>query len=349
MPSPGPADAEDPVGSCLTDFEAAHLLSPLLTHQPVLLAVSGGPDSMALMALAAVWSKEVRARVFVATVDHGLRAEAAQEAALVAQVATDLGFPCAILRWLAPKPLSGVQAAARDARYALLCNHARKIGARSLVTAHHADDQAETVLMRLVAGSGVGGLAGMRPMTERDGLLHVRPFLGVEKHRLVATCQVRGVPFVEDPGNQNPMFRRGALRRLRAALAADGLSHARLLRLGERAARAEDALIAQADELWARLVPQASSEETVIDWRLSLSQPDEARLRVLAKAIGRHGEPDIRLSLERLERCHAQIDAALERRAALRRTLAGALVDLSPNGILRVVRAPPRRAAARFR
>ncbi len=137
----------------------------------ILAAVSGGPDSVALLALLADWAKSNGRgiRVFAATVDHGLRPESAQEAADCGRLAAQLGIPHAVLRWEDPKPATGLQESARIARYGLLAAHARSIGATHVATAHHADDQAETVLMRLAAGSGIAGLAAMRETTRLDG------------------------------------------------------------------------------------------------------------------------------------------------------------------------------------
>ncbi|MEJ1938863.1 tRNA lysidine(34) synthetase TilS, partial [Nostoc sp. NIES-2111] len=155
----------------------------------LLLAVSGGPDSMALLALCAAWANErpdgqPRPPLFAATVDHWLRPEARDEAAMVAREASRLSVPHSVLDWAGPKPRTGLQEAARQARYALLAEEARRVGATDVVTAHHADDQAETILMRLVRGSGLDGLAGMAAERPLDGVRLVRPLLGIPKSRL---------------------------------------------------------------------------------------------------------------------------------------------------------------------
>ena len=142
------------------DIEA--LFAPLGRARTLLIAVSGGPDSTALLLMAAEWARRRgRTRIEAATVDHGLRPESAEEAKAVAALCARLGVAHRILQWKGAKPASRLQERAREARYRLLVDHAKAIGADALLTAHHADDQAETVLFRLLRGSGVAGLRGM--------------------------------------------------------------------------------------------------------------------------------------------------------------------------------------------
>lgn len=167
-------------------------------------AVSGGPDSMALLDIA---STIFPGRIWAATVDHGLRAASASEAAMVAQYCATWGIPHAILR--PDEPAQGnVQAWARRVRYALLDRWRITNGIGWIMTAHHADDQLETMLMRLNRGAGVGGLAGIRG---RSGAV-LRPFLSMRRADLLAFAQARGLPYVDDPSNTDPRFDRAALR-----------------------------------------------------------------------------------------------------------------------------------------
>lgn len=184
----------------------------------LLLAVSGGSDSMALMHLAAPLAREA-AGIFVATVDHGLRAAARREAAMVAGAARALGLPHATLEWTGARPSS--QQAARMARYHLLADHAQEIGAEAIMTAHTADDQAETVLMRMARGSGPRGLSGMAA----DSLIAsgagppgrlLRPLLPYRREALRAFLRGAGGAYVDDPTNEDPKFERVRIRRLLA-------------------------------------------------------------------------------------------------------------------------------------
>jgi tRNA(Ile)-lysidine synthase len=167
-------------------------------------AASGGPDSMALLDLMAA---AFPGQVACATVDHGLRAASAQEAAMVADFCAGRGVPHAVLHPDAP-PTGNVQDWARTQRYALLERWRAAQGVDWLLTAHHADDQLETVLMRLNRGAGVGGLAGVRA---RSGVV-LRPLLGVRKAALAAYVEAAGIPYVQDPSNRDPRFDRARLR-----------------------------------------------------------------------------------------------------------------------------------------
>ena len=188
----------------------------------MLLAVSGGPDSTALLVLAARWRKARKRgpKLIAVTIDHGLRAEAKAEARAVAKLARSLGVPHRTLRWSGRKPKSGLQQAAREARYRLLAHAAHKSGARHVVTAHTLDDQAETVLMRLISGSGVSGLGGMAataayPLPQASGesaFRLARPLLNLPKGRLIATLKAARLPYALDPSNSDPRFTRARLR-----------------------------------------------------------------------------------------------------------------------------------------
>ncbi|ACL60334.1 tRNA lysidine(34) synthetase TilS [Methylobacterium nodulans] len=310
----------------------------------VVLAVSGGPDSTALMGGAARLPPLVP--VMVATVDHGLRPEAAAEAEAVARLAGRLGLPHRILAWTGPKPRTRLQEAARAARYRLLLDLAREQGAAALLTAHTLDDQAETVLMRLCAGSGPAGLGGIEPVRHLGGLALVRPFLDLPKARLVATCAAEGWPFVVDPGNADARFARGRLRRVMPHLAAEGLTAARLARLAERLRRNEAALAAAADAALDALArPGARPGGMMLDARGLAVLPEAVALRVLARAIatvvGGNARP---ARLERLEDVlFGRLLPAIAAGGRLRCTLGGALLHLS-GGSLSLSPEPPRRA-----
>ena len=208
------------------------LIGPEVDTARLGVAVSGGPDSMALLALA---GRACPGRVWAATVDHGLRAASADEAALVGRWCAKQGVPHSILR--PDAPITGsVQAAARAARYALLEAWQGTNGIDWLLTAHHADDQCETVLMRLTRGSGVAGLAGVRARNRRV----LRPLLGWRRSDLLAIVEERGVPYVLDPSNSDPRFDRAALR---AHLAqADWIDPVGVARSAAALADAEEAL-----------------------------------------------------------------------------------------------------------
>lgn len=324
--------ADDPVSQALEPWLGSG----------VLLAVSGGPDSRALMHAAAA----LGATAWVATVDHGLRPEARAEAEGVAAAARALGLPHAILSWTGPKPGTGLQDAARAARYDLLAAEAQRVGAGRVLTGHTRDDQAETVLMRLAAGSGPAGLAGMA--AERvlaSGITLGRPFLALPKAALVAWCEGRGIPYLRDPSNADPRFARGRLRAAWPILEQEGLTPARLARLAERAARDAAALrIVAAQAFEAARLP-APDGAPRLDGSVLVALPEAIALRCLDLALTQAGATPRRL--ERLEALvFESLLPALRRRAVIRRSLAGFLIATNPAGTVRLTPAPPRRRRA---
>jgi len=274
--------------------DPAKIFAGLERSAGLLLAVSGGPDSTALLALADRWRRTAGVPVFVATVDHDLRACSRAEAEAVAALCAARGLPHAILTWTGDKPASGLPAAARAARYRLLGEHARKIGADTIVTGHHADDQAETVLMRLARGSGPAGLAGMARFSPArwpggEGLTLARPLLGVAKADLVASCRAQGLTFFEDPTNADEAYRRPQLRRLAALLAAEGLGRTELTRLAARAARAEQALAPAIEAMLAALPAVRVGQTFEASAEAVLALPEEALVRLLLAEVARIG------------------------------------------------------------
>ena len=169
---------------------------------------------MALMVLAHEWRAGAKSPplLTILTVDHGLRAEAAQESAWVQGEAARLGLPHETLAWTGPKPRADLQAAARDARYGLMLDYCRRSGIEALATAHTADDQAETLLMRLARGSGVDGLSAISPVSMRDGVALLRPLLSISRPRLEASLVARRQIWIEDPSNCDRRFERVRLR-----------------------------------------------------------------------------------------------------------------------------------------
>jgi tRNA(Ile)-lysidine synthase len=318
------------------------------------LAISGGPDSTALLLLVARWrgGRKRGPKLLAVTIDHGLRKEAAAEARQVARLARRLGVVHRTLRWSGKKPKTGLQEKAREARYRLFARAAAKAGASHLLTAHTLDDQAETVLMRLLRGSGPAGLAGMARVSplpargEREITL-VRPLLDVPKTRLIATLRKAGIPFADDPSNADPRFTRVRMRTLMPQLMGEGLSAGRLVLLARRMRRAETALAAAVDRAAAELSPGPWSDSAAIELeaRGFAALPAEIALRLLGRAVTQVGNEGP-AELGKLEALQAALAAKTPSRARFRRTLAGAMVTLTPDR-LTVERAPARRGPAR--
>ncbi|MEE8213792.1 MAG: tRNA lysidine(34) synthetase TilS, partial [Alphaproteobacteria bacterium] len=162
-------------------------LGPFEARPHVAVAVSGGADSLCLTVLANRWAERRGGDITALTVDHGLRPEAGEETRRLGLWLDALSIDHRVLPWTGPKPLTGVQAAARRARYDLMNSWCREAGVLHLLLAHTRDDQAETLLLRLTAGSGADGLAAMSAIRETPDVRLLRPFLEVPKTVLVAT------------------------------------------------------------------------------------------------------------------------------------------------------------------
>jgi tRNA(Ile)-lysidine synthase len=178
----------------------------------IAVAVSGGPDSLALTILADRWARGRGGRAWALTVDHQLRSESVAEAATVGRWLGACGIAHTVLTWDGDKPTAGIQEAARAARYRLLAGWCAEHGCLHLLAAHHREDQAETYLLRRRAGSGTDGLAGISAVRELAQLRLVRPLLDVPRARLAALLDAEGQEYLQDPSNRNPAFERSHLR-----------------------------------------------------------------------------------------------------------------------------------------
>jgi len=354
---PGSAMRDDE-NTPISAQDAKRLFADFRAVPAIVLAVSGGPDSVALMWLTARWRRTLARgpRLVVVTVDHGLRAEAAREARDVKHLARTLDLPHRTMRWTGEKPKAGLPAAARAARYRLLARAARAVGATHILTAHTRDDQAETLLMRLLRGSGIAGLAAMARESARDGVVLARPLLNVPKSRLVATLNKANVAFADDPTNRDTTLTRPRLRTLLPLLAEEGGDARGLARLASRLARANAAVEVLADgaERYLALkdrTTRGGPDAKDFDAAAFAAMPEEIRLRLLMRAIDRFGHEGP-AELGKVEALLVELDrSSMEKikeggqkgaRIGLKQTLAGALVSLG-KGRIRIEPAPVRR------
>lgn len=302
--------------NAVSQRECAGLFSCLdgVTHAG--LAVSGGADSTALMHLARRWhdgNGKDSPQFTVLTVDHSLRPGSAREAAWVAGRAHTLGLRCAVLRWTPGAKRSRIQADARQARYDLMAGYAYANGLDALVTAHHLDDQAETLLMRLGRGSGLDGLAGIPERGHWAGLAVLRPFLDVPKARLAATLRALGEDWIEDPSNEDERFERVRLRRAMDELQSLGIGAQALARSARRLRRAREALEQAAGRFLERHASLDEAGFCRIDSGALAAAPEEIALRALAAAIqgvGGRVSPPRMAKLEALHHSLTHGDAA---------------------------------------
>lgn len=345
----------------LRDDEVDALLAPLRPYGRLVLGVSGGADSMALLHLASRWNErqtQPAARLIVVTVDHGLRPEAEAEAAMVARQSACLGHAHRTLRWTGPKPATGIQAAAREARYELLyavAIEAQRAGvAAAVLTAHTLDDQAETLLMRLARGSGVDGLAGIPAVGSikrlgRHGMVEacpvLRPLLGVSRARLLATLAAQAIPFVEDPSNRDRRFERVRVREVLALLETLGVTPTALARSATRLQSARAALTHAADRLAVRAVRHILNVVHQIDCALLAREPEEIAIRLFRNVLAEAGGAAPPASLAQAEEAWRQLAAAAPAHAAF--TLGGCIIEALPRdaprpAVIHIYREPER-------
>jgi len=306
---------------------------PFADGDVLALAVSGGADSMALLALG---HAAFPGRVIAATVDHGLRAAAADEAAIVAAWCAGVDVPHATLaadRALGP---SDIQAGARAMRYDLLAAWAIGAGAAMLATAHHADDQAETFLMRAARGSGSAGLAGIRAHRTLGGISLIRPLLGWRRAALRALVEASGIPFVDDPSNRDERFERVRVRQLLAA--EPWLDPLQLAGAAAHAAEADGALADLAERLW-------HDHATIDDGAVRVALPDvprELRRRVARRAIDevRNAAAIDRPVFDMASNIESLLDALERGKSATQ----GGVLAAVKRGIWHFKPAPPRRS-----
>ncbi len=330
------------------------LFSSIEAFDGLVVAVSGGADSMALMHLLADWRANVASGgshlpdMIVATVDHGLRTEAKEEAIFVAERAASLGLIHETVYWTGEKPATGLQDAARVARYRLLEEIAKKhwsTGRVAIVTAHTLDDQVETFLMRLARGSGLEGLTGMDASRRLGPLTDVallRPFLRLPKAALIATLNERGQSWLEDPSNSDERFERVRWRRARHALEDLGLTNEMIAKSIVRLRRADMALDSRVNVL-----AQAASLDlhrglfAQFDAGVFGAEFGELRVRFLSRLLRAYGGQLLPPRLVKIEALSERLAAHIAAGEPTRQTLGGCVIH-QRRGVISIMREPAR-------
>lgn len=315
------------------DRELLRIDSSIVTQGALGVAVSGGPDSMALAHVVIGWAQKRPdpPTLHILCVDHGLRPESRKEAETAAchisswpqsrgRVQTQ------ILNWEHTDLKSRIQEQARTARYALMAKYCQKHDIRYLFLGHHQDDQAETFLFRLAKGSGLDGLSAMREIQDYNSDLKVvRPFLGISKSKILNYCEVQKIEFVEDPSNDSERFARVRLRKFLPALEAEGLSNQRLAQTAKRIARAREALEILSNNLYNLSVLEKNTKQIVLNLNELRSQPLELVIRcVLITMNDMVPFLDYPPRLEKIEDLCIDI---LKNEAFRKRTIAGIIIE----------------------
>ena len=289
----------------LGDPEFAAAMAAVGPFEPcpeLAVAVSGGPDSLALALLADRWARARSGAIVAVTVDHRLRPESSAEAAQVGEWLRARGIRHEVLVWDGPYPIHDLQAAARAARYRLLGEWCRRAQLLHLLTAHHQDDQAETLILRLGRGSGLAGLAGMAPIVEDGHHRLLRPSLPVPAARLKATLAALEQAWLEDPSNRNPAFARVRVRAQKSLFAEAGLTPQRLAETSRHLARARTVLEQLVERALVAGVSLHPAGFALLDPRPLATAPEEIGLRALAAVVATVGGEEFPPRFDRLER-----------------------------------------------
>jgi len=305
-------------------------------------AVSGGGDSVALLFLARAWAARAGRAVEAVTVDHGLREGSAGEAADVAALCARIGVPHDVLAWRGWDGNGNLQDNARRARRSLIADWARSRDVGAVALGHTLDDQAETLVMRLARGSGVDGLAAMAAESRAEGIVWLRPMLGLRRADLRVWLMAEGVGWAEDPSNEDEGFARVRVRNALDLLGNVGLSAERLAETAGRMGRARAALEAATADLARVCLVEGVAGDVALDPEPLRAAPEEIRLRLLASVLMRVSGAVYRPRLARLEALLANVEAG---RIGHGLTLHGCVLRRSGAGV--AVRREPARMAGR--
>jgi tRNA(Ile)-lysidine synthase len=292
----------------------------------VLMAVSGGPDSLGMAASFYHLQQAVRPdlQLSAVTVDHHLRPESTGEAYMVANYMQAIGIDHVILNWVDHGNDEHVSMAdARQARYDLMIAHAKEIGATHLATGHQLTDQADTILQRIAHGSGIDGLAGIPPTRDQDGITIIRPVLNLEPDDLKAACRAMGWDWAVDPTNRDPNYTRGKLNVLRDALNQAGFDEGRLSRVAKRARLAKDALDYFTDRAMDNYARWHDTGYWQMDWAGLSNQPVEIIHRAIIRGIRGIVSSNYPPRFDRLSRAVTRLNQNKQDRL----TLGGCLIE----------------------
>lgn len=269
-----------------------HLKSSALYQEAkenLAVAVSGGPDSMALLGVMTDYAIQNQIQLHVLSVDHGLRAEAHAEINQVREFVRGKKSNLLhheTLTWKHDNPDTAVMEKARSARYELMAQYCEGYNIKLLFIAHHQDDQAETFLIRLSKGSGLDGLSAMQPIQQyNDHLFLARPFLEVTKSDLIAYCDQHKIKYAKDPSNENEKYLRPRLRASMDVLSEEGLTPKRLSLTAKRLSRARKALEEIANNAYQSCLIEKEQDHISFDFASLKSCPLEISFRVIAMAL----------------------------------------------------------------
>ncbi len=257
-----------------------------IADKVVAVGVSGGADSLALV----LRLRDAGVRVIALTVDHGLREESRKEADYVANIMQKNGIDHCILTWKGEKPSAGIEELARQARYRLMFDFCKREGISILATGHHRRDQAETFLMRLQRGSGVYGLSGILPVSERDGIVIIRPQLEDDPENLKGYLRAKNIAWIEDPMNDSDDFLRVKIRKFLPELEKIGIDEKRLAETASVICRTRMFLQSNVDLFIKNHVRCWEDIVAALSWKLLNEQPQEIAMLILGQLVKKIGK-----------------------------------------------------------
>lgn len=261
---------------------------------PIAAAVSGGVDSVCML----VWLVKCGLNVTALHVNHGLRDAADTETQYVADLCKQMNIPCQIFYWTDDKPTTGIEAAARNARYKFMTDWCHENGINTLMLAHQADDQIETFLMNLGRGSGLYGLAAMARESERDGVKIVRPMLNVYRDELIKYCIKNSIKYFVDEMNSDEQYTRVRIRKNRHLLSEKlGIDDARILLAIENLGRVRDAITSDIDAMIESVICRGGA---MFSDSFLFDQAPDIRLKFIGTLIKKIGGDDYQPRLKSL-------------------------------------------------
>ncbi len=298
----------------------------------ILIALSGGVDSMCLLDLAQEWAIQNKCQIYCATIDHHLRPNSTKEANEISSLLSTQNIPHKILAWPAGQDTnSNIESLARQARYELLSNYAKAQNISVILTAHHADDELENFFIRLSRGSGIDGLAATQAVRKQYGLKIFRPLLEASKSELITYAKAKQLKFFEDETNQDKKFLRNKIRNLLSELSDEELSKKRILQSMQHFLRAKNFFNTYIEQLFNEYVKRDEQGNYIIKFTDFINLEQEAALRLLIKILSQSNEQDYKPRFTNLEQLYQKI---INKQIHKRTTFAKNIISVSAEEIL---------------